>query len=334
MLIVQQYKSFNEIDWEHQTSLQSFLAGDLPSFEWLKNEEERLASKGTCFIFLFFCDKHNIPIGLAFSHLTEIKQQYLGLWQKLSSLNKKKSFQLKWLIPGLDVSCFFHKDYMLEGQKKVLSLGKKITKKDKFDLELFKFPQESKFNTQEPYFFSSDSSSLPCLDLAKSNFEDLYTHLPGKIKETLTDIFKNQDQLEFHKQFQAEDFVTKEHFSLAKESHVEFIALTYNGRPMFIGEFWPGKTDHYFFDFHVRPAGGELELKYYYYFFLYKIHEYCLKKKQLKTLKFLRNSLYDQSQYFGYQLPLHQNVINYSLYKNIGQVALESMSHENKRTTV
>ena len=147
-------------------------------------------------------------------------------------------------------------------------------------------------------------------------------------------MIKYHDQLKFHDRFQVDDFISESQSLLAKEHHVHFIALTLNDRPMFIGEIWQGKTGNFFFDFHVRPAGGELDLKYYYYYFLYKVHEFCLEKPEIKILKLLRNSLFEQSQLFGYQVSTSQNFINYSHYKNIGEANLESISLENKRTTV
>jgi len=259
MLLVQQYKSFSEIDWEHKNSLETFLAAKIPSLDWLEQEEIRLNSKGRCFIFLFFCDKHNIPIGLAFAHLGEIKQKFLGFWQKFSSFNPKKYLQLKWLIPGLDLSCYFHDDFQIPGKEKLLTLGAKIYKKDKFDLELFKFSEALPSGPQKPYHFSSASLSLPLVIFTDKDLQQVYDHLPNEIQEGILDLLKHHDDLKFHSDFNADDFLKPEQVSMTKRADVHFIALTYQDRPLLIGEFWPSKTEHFFFDFHLRPAGGEVE---------------------------------------------------------------------------
>jgi hypothetical protein len=332
MLIVQKYHSFTELDWEHRTSLIPFLSEDIPSWDWLLLEEKKLKGKGKIFIFLFFCDKHNIPVGLAVAALGEIHQKHLGIIQKLSTWSGKSPGKLSWLIPGLDISSSFHPEYEVEGFEKLLELGSSLQKKDPFDLELFKFSPDHKI-TGLPAL-SNSCFSLPFLSFNEVSLHQLHQTMNQDLQHHIKQLLQDQKEgpLKFHSKFNPEDHVDPELFQVALKAQTKFIALTYEDRPLFIGHIWKGASTTHFFDYQVKPAGGEKDLKYYYYFFLYKLSELCPELKNFKKLQFLKTSLYAGISELGFTETKKKDFIISRSKTSFSDYSLINLCHENKRT--
>lgn len=98
MLITQKYHSAFEIDQEFIPSLEELLKDKIPSFEWIKFQEEKTPKDVHFAYYLFFGNEHNSPIGYAQACIHN-KETHSSLFGKFLGQPKKEK-SLIWSMFG------------------------------------------------------------------------------------------------------------------------------------------------------------------------------------------------------------------------------------------
>jgi hypothetical protein len=266
MLITQKYHCAKDIDPEFIPSLEELLQDSIPSFEWIKFQEQKTPEDVYFTYYLFFGNKHNAPVGFAQAciHNKEAHSTMLG---KFLGQNKREK-SLIWSMQGEHFQgLVFDPNYLKEGIQAARSLIKDYNDRDDINFHFVKinsrnghdFADLAPIKTQsekiidgllknedsyEDYF---KSLSTPIQKHIKNLWKDLYQEPRFKLGEfdSFKDCFsyktqghsqyqslKNLEKLEIYKNF-AHKFFTL-------ETHEEVLAIVF---------FIKGKSGHVFCDF-------------------------------------------------------------------------------------
>lgn len=138
MLFIQRYFSLKDIEMEFQQSLENLLIHEVPNINWLI-QQEGLAQKlksSTSFYFLFFCEKHNDPVGFAQINLYDLPvRPFLNAPQRLYYKCWRKKTQWKILSckihgpsnPGYIYHPLYQKEGIIELKKIIRDLHKQYS---------------------------------------------------------------------------------------------------------------------------------------------------------------------------------------------------------------
>jgi len=266
MLITQKYHSAFEIDKEFIPSLELLLQDDIPSFEWVKYQEEKTPKDVHFTYYLFFGEKHNAPVGFAQACIHN-REGHGSLLGKFLGQNRREK-SLIWSMQGDHFEgMIFDPNYLREG----ITQAKKLIHEynDREDIN-FHFVKINKRHTEdlkslnpvkshterimdgllkscESYQEYLNSLSTPIQNNLKLLWKELYQNPKFKMGEfeTFKDCFtyktqgsqqyqefKNHEKLEIYKNF-ADFFYTLE----TKE---EVLAILF---------FIKGSSGHLFCDF-------------------------------------------------------------------------------------
>tara|TARA_B100001971_G_scaffold84647_1_gene77985 strand:- start:92728 stop:93714 length:987 start_codon:yes stop_codon:yes gene_type:complete len=141
MLITQKYHSAFEIDPEFIPSLEELLKDKIPSFEWIKFQEEKTPEDVHFAYYLFFGNEHNSPVGYAQAciHNKESHGSFLGKF--LGHAKREKS--LIWSMFGENFQgVIFEPKYSKEGLENAKSLIREYNEREDINFHFLKIEKK------------------------------------------------------------------------------------------------------------------------------------------------------------------------------------------------
>lgn len=277
MLITQKYHSAFEIDQEFIPSLEELLKDKIPSFEWIKFQEEKTPEDVHFAYYLFFGNEHNAPVGYAQAciHNKESHGSLLGKF--LGHTKREKS--LIWSMFGESYQgVTFEPKYFQEGIKNTKKLileyndrqdinfhFLKVEKKDSLqlsDLSPIKTQSESiiegLIKNADSYQDYLASLSLPIQKHIKLLWKELYQNSDFKLGSYNN--FKSCFSYKSKGLEQYNNLKNSERIEIYMKFCDQFFTLETKDEVKAIMFFIQGRDDHVFCDFIALDSNIDKDL--------------------------------------------------------------------------
>lgn len=327
MILTQKYHSANEIDAEFVPSIEDLLKDCVPSFEWIKKNENCHPDSTHFHYYLFFGQKHNCPIGYAQVAIRP-KERLESFWKSLFNKNKKKILRHKeafWRIPGSQGQAVVYGPHYTDSiLQKTVALVEDFSKRDDIAFQELAISRENLVFSQSfrpyknivivpdtlikvaPTYEEYLKRIAPTSSkIIQENWKYLYQVYGIEIGdyENFKAVFAYKNGAAQYKKLRKNPFI-----KTMQEQCTRFLTMERNGKVLGIVFLIKGQGHHYFFDWIKLDS---------------KISELAM--IQLAVMKFYEIEDAFRFHYLG-------NKNEYELFSNIGftstQLTLFGLNHE------
>ena len=268
MLITQKYHSAKEIDSEFIPSLEELLKDKIPSFEWIKFQEEKTPEDVHFAYYLFFGNEHNSPIGYAQAciHNKETHSSLIGKF--LGHTKKEKS--LIWSMFGEEYQgVIFEPKYSKIGMESTKRLVEEYNQRKDINFHFLKVDQKDCSELDSLGAIKSQSENLiDGLIKNEDSYENYLSSLAAPVQKHIKNLwrdiyqkdhFKIGHYSQFKDCFGYKNLGVEQYNSLKNNPHIEiykkfcdcFFTLETNTEVKAILFLIIGKANHVFCDFYA-----------------------------------------------------------------------------------
>lgn len=274
MLITQKYHSAFEIDQEFIPSLEELLKDMIPSFEWIKFQEEQTPEDVHFAYYLFFGNEHNSPVGYAQACIHN-KESHSSLVGKFLG-QKKREKSLIWSMFGENYQgVVFEPKYSKEGLQSTKALVKEYNERKDINFHFLKIDKRDSQELSSIGAIKTQSEILiDGLIKNQDSYQDYLSSLSPIVQKHIKNLWKDLYQDESFKighytQFkdcfayksnglsQYNEYKNHPRLDIYKKFTDHFYTLETSEEVKALIFFIVGKADHVFCDF--VALNGEID---------------------------------------------------------------------------